>query len=89
MEILQLPIDQPNFGLGCRLAPDGSQQHESVFREQQCRKFHAKLKSAALTLDETYQYLLTRIVPSLCYASALTNIPDKICKKMNTWIVQQ
>ena len=84
MDIHQLPIDQPNVGLGCRLAPDGSQWHESIFREQQCKKFHAKLKTAALTADKAYQYLLTRIVPSVCYTSALTNIHDKACKKMNT-----
>ena len=79
-------MDQPNVGLGCRLAPNGSQLHENIFQEQQCQKFHAKLKTAALSADKAYQYLLTRIVPSVCYASALTNIPDKTCKKMNTLI---
>ena len=53
-EILQLPIDQPNVGLGCRLEQDGSKQHESLFCVQQCPKFHANFKSAALTADETY-----------------------------------
>ena len=33
-----------------------------------------------------YQYLLTRIIPAVCYASALTNIPPKVCKRMNTCI---
>ena len=37
-------------------------------------------------MDETYQYLLTRIVPSVCYASALTDIPNKTCRKMNLLI---
>ena len=59
--IHQLPIDQPNVGLGCRLAPDSGQKHESRFREEQCQKIYSKLKTAALTTDETYQYLLTRI----------------------------
>ena len=30
--------------------------------------------------------MLTRIVPSVCYASTLTNIRDKTFKKMNTLI---
>ena len=84
--IQQLPIDQPNVGLGCRLAPDGGKQHESCFREQQCQTIYAKLKPASLTTDEAYQYLLTRIVPSVCYASALTDILDKTCRKMNSII---
>ena len=33
-----------------------------------------------------YQYLLTRIIPGVCYAKALTNIPLKVCKRMNTCI---
>ena len=34
-EIQQLPKDQPNIGLRCRLAPDGNQMHECAFRLQQ------------------------------------------------------
>ena len=37
-------IDQPNVGLGCRLAPDGGQQHESRFLEKQCQKIYANLR---------------------------------------------
>ena len=34
-EISQLPIDHPNVGLGCRLAPYGNQKHECSFRLNQ------------------------------------------------------
>ena len=33
-----------------------------------------------------YQYLLTRIIPAVCYDSALTNLPTKVCRQMNTYI---
>ena len=38
-EIQQLPKDQPNVGLGCRLAPDGNKMHESACRLQQRKQF--------------------------------------------------
>ena len=64
-EIKQLPKDQPNIGLGCRLAPDENQMHECAFRLQQCKQFQAKINSAAFTVEEMYQYLLTRIIPAV------------------------
>ena len=85
-DIQKLPKDQPNVGLGCRLAPDGNQTHESAFRLHQCKQFQAKLNTTALTVEEMFQYLLTRIIPVVCYVSALTSIPPKMCKKMNTCI---
>ena len=85
-EIQQLPKDQPNVGLGCRLAPDGNQTHEGAFRLYQCKQFQAKLNTAVLSVEEMYKYLFTRIVPAVCYASSLTEIPPKTCKKMNTCI---
>ena len=85
-EIQQLPKDQPNVVIGCRIAPDGNQTHESAFRLHQCKQFQVKINSEALSVEETYQYLLTRIIHVVCYASALTNIPPKLCKRMNTCI---
>ena len=85
-EIQQLPKDQPNIGLGCRLAPDGNQMHECAFRLHQCKQFQVRINAAALTVEEMYQYLLKRIIPAVCYASALTNIPPKVCRRMNTYI---
>ena len=41
---------------------------------------------ASLSFEETYQYLLTKVVPEVSYAVAVTNIPQKVCKKMNTYI---
>ena len=85
-EIQQLTKDQPNVGLGCRIAPDGSQAHESTYRLKKFKQLQAILNTTALTIEEMYQYLLTRIIPAVCYASALTKIPPKMCKKMNTCI---
>ena len=85
-EIQQLPKDQPNIGLGCRLTPDGNQMHECSFRLQQCKQFQARINAAKFTVDKMHQYLLARIIPAVCYASALTNIPPKVCKRMNTYI---
>ena len=51
-EIQQLPKDQPNIGLGCRLAMDGSQMHECAFRIQQCKQFHSRINAAALTVEK-------------------------------------
>ena len=79
-EIKQLPKDQPNIGLGCRLALDGNQRNECEFRLQQFQQFQTKINSAAFTIEEMYQYLLTRIIPVVCYASALTNLPTKVCR---------
>ena len=33
-----------------------------------------------------YQYLLISIIPAKCYASALTYIPPKECKRMKNYI---
>ena len=85
-EIQRFPKDQPNLGLGCRLAPDGNNTYESAFRLNQCKKFQVKINAAAISVEEMYQYLLTRIIPAVCYASALKNIPPKVCKRMNTCI---
>ena len=85
-EIKQLPIKQPNVGLGCRLAPDGNQKHESAFCLEQCKRIQGKVSTASLTFEEAYQYLLTRVVPAVCYALAVTDIPQKVCRKMNTYI---
>ena len=41
---------------------------------------------ALLTFEEAYQYLLTRVVPEVCYSAAVTDIPQKVCRKMNTYI---
>ena len=41
---------------------------------------------AHLNFDETYQYLLMRLIPEVCYAIALTVLPSTVCKKMNTLI---
>ena len=60
--------------------------HECAFRIQQFRQFQARINSTALTVDKMYQYLLTRIIPVVCYASALTNLPLKVCRQMNTYI---
>ena len=57
-----------------------------MHRLNQCREINAKVRAAVLTVEEMYLYLLTRIVPAICYASAITNIPDKICQQMNTYI---
>ena len=85
-EIKQLPIDQPNVGLGCRMAPDGNQKHESAFCLEQCKRIQGRVITASLTFEEAYQYLLTRVVPAVCYAAAVTDIPQKLCRKMNTYI---
>ena len=77
-EIKQLPTDQPNVGLGCRLAPDGNQSHECTTRLNQCREFDAKVSTATLKVDEMYQYLLTWIIPAVCYAIEITDIPIKV-----------
>ena len=37
-------------------------------------------------MEETYQYLLTRVVLAVSYAAAVTDIPQKVCRKMNTYI---
>ena len=37
-------------------------------------------------MEETYQYLLTRVIPAVSYAAAVTNIPQKVCKIMKTYI---
>ena len=37
-------------------------------------------------MEETYQYLLTRVVPAVIYAAAVTYIPQKVCRKMNKYI---
>ena len=76
-EIRQLPIDQPNIGLGCRLAPDGNQKHESAFRLEQCKRIQGKVSTTSFSFEEAYQYLLTRVIPAVCYASAVTDIPQK------------
>ena len=39
-----------------------------------------------LSFDETYNYLLTRIIQAVCYASALTRIPTKVFSKIDTLI---
>ena len=44
-EIQHLPKDQPNIGLGCRLAPDGNQMHECAFRLQQCKQFQTRINA--------------------------------------------
>ena len=41
---------------------------------------------ASLTFEEAYQYLLTRVVPAVCYAAAVTDIPQKVCRKIKTYI---
>ena len=41
---------------------------------------------ASLTFEEAYQYLSTRVVPAVCYAVAVTDIPQKVCGKINTYI---
>ena len=64
-KIQQLPIDQPNVGLGCRLNPDGNQSHESTFCLDQCKRIHGKLSATSLTMEETYQYLLTSVFPEV------------------------
>ena len=44
------------------------------------------MSTASLTFKVAYQYLLTRVVPAVCYAAAVTDIPQKVCRKMNTYI---
>ena len=54
-KICQLPINKPNVGLGCRLAPDGNQEHETKHRINQYKIIQGKIATANLTAEETYQ----------------------------------
>ena len=85
-KIEKLNSDEPNVGLGCRLAPDGNQQQEFLFRETQCQDLAGCIATAHLNITETYSMLMQRIIPCTTYPMGLTSFSTKQCKRLNTII---
>ena len=84
--IPQITPDQPNIGLGFRLALNGTQIHEYNYRLQQCKQLHGQITRAHLTKEEAYLMLLTRVIPKVTYPMAFTQFTQQECKRLNTVI---
>ena len=81
-----LPPDQPNKGLGYLLCPDGNQTHQYEAIYKAIKDLCSRISGAQLSVRETRQALLQRLLPKLDYALHASFFTDKQCHNIDKQI---
>ena len=82
--IKKLRSDEPNKGLGCRQAVDGSMTAEFKHRSKQCMDLMNKVAVAKLTCNEAHLLMQSRILKTIAYPMPVTSFTKDQCKQLNT-----
>ena len=70
--IEKLTSNEPNKGLGCRLAPNAQQESEFKFRLKQCRSIANRACPVSIPQNYALNMLTTRIIPAVSYPMVVT-----------------
>jgi hypothetical protein len=70
-------VNEPNEGLGVKLCPDSSQQHEFDKREQQSKTIAARVAVTRFRVREAWIALTVNILPSVTYSFGITRFTKK------------
>jgi hypothetical protein len=75
----QVEVREGRRTLGVRLAPDGNNQSEFLYLQDQCNEWADKIRSGMLPKRYTWQAFTTTILAKLAYALPATTFSKKEC----------